>query len=192
MYGHNQDWSATMKSLVVYESMYGSTRAIAEAVARGLREGGEVDVIRASRAGEVDTSTYDFVVVGSPTHVHGLGRQRTRDAAVDAASRPTSTLKIEEDASHTGVREWLSTLSPSAGAAAAFDTRLDRSPLFTGRASKTIARRLRRVGRHMVAAPESFLVDKQWELKRHEIERAEEWALSLVGLASNRMAPGHR
>ncbi|RRQ27182.1 flavodoxin [Rhodococcus sp. Eu-32] len=168
-----------MNTLVVYESMYGSTRLVAQAIARGMRVTDDVDVVPASHASECDVASYDLLVVGGPTHVHGLSRLRTRDAAIGAATKPNAPMHLEADASSAGVREWLSTLAPSTGMAASFDTRLDRSPLLTGRASKTIAKRLRRLGYSVIRPPESFLVDKNSRLKPHELDRAERWGREL-------------
>lgn len=170
-----------MRTLVVCESMYGNTKHVAEAIARGVRAGDDdrVDVVPARIAAECDLSQYDLLVVGAPTHVHGLSTQRTRDAAARAASNAEKGLRVEADASHPGVREWLKTLEPSRGRMAAFDTRLDRSRLLTGRASKTISRRLRHLGYSPVAEPESFVVDDHTRLEAHEAERAEQWGRAL-------------
>ena len=70
--------------------------------------------------------------------------------------------------------------------AAAFDTRIDASPLLTGRASRGIEKRLTRLGYDLVADPESFLVDKTSHLLPGEAERAVEWAAELAAsLAAN-------
>ena len=174
----------TMRTLIVHESMYGNTREIAEAIAQGIRaedigERSEVDVVPATHASECDIGTYDLLVVGGPTHVHGMSRQRSRDGAIAAASQPDATLQLEAQAAGPGIREWFDTLDYATGAAAAFDTRMDRSPLLTGRASKTIAKRLRRLGSSLVCEPESFLVDKNTQLLPGEKTRAEEWGRSM-------------
>ena len=169
-----------MRVLVVYESMYGNTRHVAEAIARGAESGATVRVVAASDAHEVNPSEYDLLVVGGPTHIHGMSRESTRRGAVEAAQQPDSGLKVEPDAESEGVREWLASLESSGGRAAAFDTRLDTSPLLTGRASKTIARKLRHLGFSAAAEPESFLVDKETNLEAGEEERAERWGRSLV------------
>ncbi len=71
-------------------------------------------------------------------------------------------------------------------ASAAFDTRIDASPILTGRASRGIAHRLTRVGYDLVADPESFLVDKQSHLLPGEAERATQWATQLAtSMAAN-------
>ncbi|MFL6114535.1 MAG: flavodoxin family protein [Catenulispora sp.] len=63
-----------MRALVVYESMYGNTRAVAEAVASGLRPAYETEVKPAVDIGAADVDRADLLVVGGPTHVHGLPR----------------------------------------------------------------------------------------------------------------------
>jgi Flavodoxin domain len=69
-----------MNTLVVYESVYGNTRAIAEAIAEGL---GGAPVVPVSRA-EVADGT-ELLVVGGPTHMHGLATARSRQMGAEAA-----------------------------------------------------------------------------------------------------------
>jgi hypothetical protein len=129
----------------------------------------------------VQAGTADLLVVGGPTHVHGMTSATSRKSAVEAAEKPGSDLHVEPGATDTGVRDWLATLGPTSGAAAAaFDTRIDVAVVFSGRASKLIGRRLRRHGYDLVADPESFLVDKQTHLLYGELDRAEEWGRSLA------------
>jgi hypothetical protein len=169
-----------MHAIVVYESMYGNTRHVAEAIGRGLDVSGTVRVVPISMAEHIDPSDYDLVVIGGPTHVHGMSRESTRQAAQDAATASGGDLAIEPDATSEGVREWLGSLSTTSARAAAFDTRLDAVPLLTGRASKGIAKLLRSGGFTLVAEPESFLVDKDTRLLAGEEERAQAWGESLA------------
>lgn len=169
-----------MRALVVFESMYGNTRKVAEAIGRGLRTVGEVDVVPLSQATAERVDAADLVVVGAPTHIHGLSRPLTRKGAADDASKEGSVLHLEPEAQGEGVREWLEGLSTGHGRAAAFDTRMGGNPLLTGRASKPIARRLRRHGFDLVAPPESFLVSKESVLEDGEEERAAEWGRQLA------------
>lgn len=60
-----------MSTLVVYESMFGNTRHVAEAIARGVATTGAVKTVPVSQAREEDLSAYDLLIVGGPTHVHG-------------------------------------------------------------------------------------------------------------------------
>jgi hypothetical protein len=171
-----------MKALIVYESMYGNTRAIAEAAAAGLLGAGcEAVVVQVAQADVKIPSDVDLLLVGAPTHIHGLSRAATRRQAGTAARAEGSTLTLEPDAEDHGVREWLGALETGNGAGyAAFDTRLSGSPLLTGRASGRVDRRLRAHGYQRASAPISFLVDKQNRLVPGEVERAQEWGRRLA------------
>lgn len=131
----------------------------------------------------------DLVVVGGPTHVHGMSRASTRKAAIEQAAKSDAGLSVDRDANGPGVREWLASLDRIT-AAAAFDTRVDAPAALTGRASKAIARELRNHGAHLVVEPESFLVSKENVLEPREEARAEEWGRRLsddvVGAGSSR------
>ena len=96
-----------MKALIVYESMYGNTRAVAEAVAAGLRPWAKTEVYSVAEVTPAAVAEADLLVVGAPTHVHGLSRPSTRKAAAESAEAPDSGLTLEPDARETGVREWL-------------------------------------------------------------------------------------
>jgi hypothetical protein len=169
-----------MRALVVYESMYGRTREIANCVAQGLRSAYEVDAVHVDDVTPELVDNADLLVVGGPTHVHGMTSERTRNAAVEAAMNDLE-LTLDEHAPGEGLRQWLAALEGDAIAeAAAFDTRIDASPLLTGRASRGIAKRLRRAGYRMVAEPESFLVDSHSRLLPGEVSRAREWGKSLT------------
>ncbi len=169
-----------MLTLIVYESMYGNTHLVADAIADGMRSAGEVEVVPVEAATRERVVAADLLVVGGPTHVHGLSRESTRKAAVEAADKPGSDLVIDPDAEGPGLRDWFENLGDLSGPAAAFDTRLDASPVLTGRASKGIARRLRHAGAKVVVAPESFLVTKANELVVDEASHARAWGTHLL------------
>ena len=169
-----------MHAIVVYESMYGNTRHVAEAIARGIDVSGTVRVVPVSMAEAVSLADFDLIVVGGPTHVHGMSRASTRHSADDAATASGGDLVMEPDSTSEGVREWLATLSGTTGRAAAFDTRLDAAPLLTGRASKGIAKMLRAAGFELITQPESFLVGKDTHLLAGEEQRAEAWGAHLA------------
>jgi len=141
-----------MKAIVVYESVFGNTHAIAEAVAEGL---GGVPVLSVHEAIE-RAEDLDLLVVGGPTHAHGLATDRTRHIAVEHAHEGAH---VEPDATEEpGLRSWLGDLHCTAGCrAAAFDTRADGVPLVTGSAARGIARRLQHHGLDVLAT-ESFVV----------------------------------
>jgi flavodoxin len=169
-----------MKALIVYESMYGNTHLVADAIADGLRPVAEVEVVPVEVATRARVADADLLVVGGPTHVHGMSRPSTRKAAVEAAEKPGAELDVDPDAAGPGLRDWFENLLDLSGSAAAFDTRLDASPMFTGRASKGIAKRLRHAGADVVVPPESFLVTKANELVTDEQDHARAWGASLA------------
>jgi flavodoxin len=166
-----------VNAIVVYESVYGNTRAIAEAVAQGL--GGARTMSVAEAGGTSDGA--DLIVVGGPTHMHGLSTKSSRHMAVNAAHEDGKT-HVEDGADQEpGLRGWLHDLPDANGVrAAAFDTRLDKSPWLTGVAAHGIARRLRHHG-YQVVGSESFLVqDSEGPLEDGEIERARAWGAKLA------------
>jgi hypothetical protein len=167
-----------MKAVVVYESMYGNTHRVAEAIGRGLARAGEVVVVPVAEAELPVVADADLVVVGGPTHAHGMSRASTRKAAVDQAK---ADYTLDPSASGPGVREWLQSISSITAAAAAFDTRAGMAPaLLTGRASKGIAKQLDQHGFGQVTQPQSFLVDKDNHLLPGEEQRAQEWGAELA------------
>ncbi len=179
-----------MRALVVYESMYGNTHQVADAIGTGLENAFDVTVAPVSHADPGLLDDADLVVVGGPTHAHGMSRASTRKAAVEAAGKPASPLHTEPDALSPGLREWFGSLDRYQVKAAAFDTRMHGPAALTGRASKGVDRLLRAHGFEMIADPESFLVTKQDRLQPEETTRAREWGARLAGAACMAGGPG--
>jgi len=176
-----------MRTAIVFESMYGNTHHIANAIAQELREFGPVNVVPA-HAANTDLIAVDLLVVGGPTHAHGMSRPSTRQAAAENVTKPDFQLALDPDAIGDGVREWLEAVRSEGTSAAAFDTRVDMIPALTGRASRGIAKMLRRHGFELVVPPESFLVSKETHLEPGEEEHARTWARQVGALASTRLA----
>jgi hypothetical protein len=174
----------TMRALIVYESMYGNTRAIAGAIADGWGRGAAVLHVR--DAG-VPSDDVDLLVVGGPTHIHGISTALSRQTAIGGA-REDGHAEIEPDAVDSpGLRHWLRELPrESDRKAAAYDTRLDRSPGMTGSAARGIARRLRH-HEYEVGWTESFLVDdSEGPLAEGELDRARAWGATLHAAINGR------
>ena len=169
-----------MKILVVYESMYGNTHHVAETIGERLQAAGEVQVVSVEEAAKMPLDDIGLLVVGGPTHAHGMTRPSTRANAVDAAHKPDSDLVVDEHAYGEGLREWLDELPRTEVAAAAFDTRMSGPPAFTGRASKGIGRKLHQLGATQLVEPESFIVDHQNHLAPGEDDHARRWAQHLA------------
>jgi hypothetical protein len=178
-----------MRALIVYESMFGSTRQIAEAIAEGLRAQANVQVtgVADQLTAQLVLNDFDLVLVGGPTQGWSMSWPSTRRAAPMRVQKPGSGLMLEPGTStERGVREWLASIGDVHAKAAAFDTRIDAPVLLTGRASKGIARQLSRHGLSVVASPESFLVDKGSRLLAGELERARIWGARLATLVDHK------
>jgi Flavodoxin len=181
-----------MKAVIVYESMYGNTRVIADAIGQGFGPDHDTVVLPVAQARPELLAGADLVVVGGPTHLHGMSRASTRKGAVKAAGQPGSGLTLDPGADGPGLRDWFAALGQADTAAAAFDTRLGGPGTFTGRASKGIARLLRRHGFTLAAKPESFLVTKHDQLRAGEQDRARDWGRRLASQAvTNAAAASH-
>jgi hypothetical protein len=156
-----------MRARVVFESMFGNTQAIAQAVAEGLAENMSVDLEEVGSAATDVTDDVGLLVVGGPTHAFGMSRERTREsAAVQAAGDVVSAGE--------GLREWLGAVTGGsrAIAAAAFDTRIDK-PRMPGSAARGAEKRLRRLGfRVLVPAASFYVTDTSGPLVEGERERA--------------------
>jgi len=162
-----------MKSLVVYESSFGNTQRIARTVADALSVEGEVTLLSVDEP-LPSLAEFDLLVIGAPTHVHGLSSRRSRKGALDQQGR-TGDVGM-------GARGWLERL-PLLGRppVAVFDTRAHKPELLVGSAAHGIVHRLRRRGYRVVAEPESFFVDgTPGPLEDGELERAEEWGRTLA------------
>jgi hypothetical protein len=169
-----------MRALVVYESLYGNTHAVAISIAAGLSASHEVTLVPVTRATPELVAAADLVVAGGPTHMHGMSTAGSRRMAVDAAAKEGSGLAMDPDADGPGMRGWLSGMGAGRGLATAFDTRLSGAPMLTGRASRGISRLLKAHGYRLLATPESFLVSKQGTLLEGEEARAHAWG-ALIG-----------
>jgi hypothetical protein len=174
------------RALVVYESMFGNTAAVAEAVAGGLGSRLQVSLREVGNAATAVPDDVDLVVVGGPTHALGLSRHSTRKDAAEQADRPLVSTGL-------GVREWLDAAAPQGMTcrAAAFDTRCAK-PRLPGSAARAAVRRLRRAGFQPTAAPASFYVTgTKGPLVEGELERARRWAEGLAASVADEPLVGH-
>ena len=181
-----------MRALVVYESMYGNTHAVATSIAAGLSATHEVTVVPVTRATAELIAAADLIVAGGPTHLHGMSTVTSRRRAVEAARQPDSGLAMDPDADGSGLRSWLARLSTCDVLAASFDTRLSGPRVLTGRASRSISRLLALRGCRLLLAPESFLVSRQNTLDNGEAARACSWGALLGEVARATYATDRR
>lgn len=162
-----------MKIVVVYESLYGNTKTIAEAIAEGLHDAGEVMLGSIDEIRPGDVLDAALLVAGGPTHIHGMVSGRSRDAARkdEKHGPPLPSTDL--------LRGWLGALQPGDAPAAAFDTRIGKPAWLTGSAAKKIGRLLADSG-HPILDVESFLVEgTDGPLVSGEIGRARAWGWEL-------------
>lgn len=162
-----------MSTLLVYESMWGNTRAVAEAVA--VRLGEDVTLVEVSEAPTRLPDGVDLLVVGGPTHAFSMTRPGTRRSAVEQGA----------DAGHVerGIREWLDeVVAPEPVDVATFDTRVAGSMQhLPGSAAKAAGKRVRRHHLGRLVSTESFYVDEtEGPLTEGELGRARAWGALLA------------
>lgn len=155
-----------MSTLIVYESMWGNTRAVAEAVAEGI--GSDVRVVRADDAPVPVPDDVDLLVLGAPTHAFSLPRVSTRRDAV---------AKGAPDETEPGVREWLGRLDPAEHLdVATFDTRVVSVRHLPGSAARAAGKEVRRHHLGRLVGTVSFYVDDMaGPLIEGEVDRARAW-----------------
>lgn len=167
-----------MRALVVYESMFGNTQQIAEAIAAGLREQAEVELVEVGHA-DPSVEGFDLVVVGGPIHAWSMTRASSREGAQQQAG---DTPLVSQG---VGVREFLAALHDAhpehPAAAATFDTAIRTRWFPVGSAAKPAAKQLTAHGYRLVAKPQHFYVtDTRGPLVEGELERARSWAAGLA------------
>jgi hypothetical protein len=163
-----------MNALVVFESSFGNTEAIAEAIAAGLSHSVAVTVVEVRDAPHRVPSGVDLVVVGGPTHAFGLSREETRQQALSQGAPKTRSARF-------GLRDWLEVLRSDGRrvAFAAFDTRLRRWWAL-GSAARAADRRLARAHLVRLARPMTFFVAANaGPLLVGEVESARAWGRTL-------------
>lgn len=169
--------------MVVYESLWGSTAAVAREIAAGIGPS-----TRVAHTGEVapdDVVGLDLLVVGSP--VHGMTLP-TEESLTSVAHRVVVPGEVPADLEQPLMRDWLCALPEGAVRAAAFDTRVRG---FMGRGgTSTIERILRSRRCQLVTRGEGFIVASQRavhdpgvKLEEGELARAHAWGEGLRRLA---------
>jgi len=147
-----------MKTLVVYDSVYGNTEIIARAIGGAIP--GEVQVLRVGQVNAGELESVDLPIIGSPTH----------------GALPTEAVQ--------GLVEKMGSPAREGAQVATFDTRLSWGFLrrWGGFAAPNLADILREKGWALAGAPEGFFVKglKKGPLKKGEVERAAAWAKGIA------------
>lgn len=142
-----------MNTLIIYDSTFGNTAQLAQAMADRLGEHGTVRIAIANEAGLTGVIEIDLLLVGGPTQRHGL----------------SPTMKT--------LLEGFPRRSLQGKYAGAFDTRYHMSAWKSGSAAHGIASKLKRAGASIIVEPESFFVaEREGPLEEGELERAASWA----------------
>lgn len=156
-----------MKSLVVFDSVFGNTEEIARTIAGVLASAGEVKATRVSDFDRRDMDGVELLVVGSPTRAF-RATPATMEFVKGLPSGALANVRV-----------------------AAFDTRVNvvqvGSRFLTfmvklfGYAAEPITKALEKRGGLRAVAPEGFFVsDKEGPIADGERDRAEAWARSLT------------
>ena len=150
-----------MQTVVIYDSKFGNTEKVAQAIGRGLSGLGDVRVMSTGEA--TLTERPDLLLVGGPTQKRG-------------ASPALRAFMESLPAALRGVP------------AAPFDTRYRGATWMFGSAAAEAAKAIRKAGGDLVAEPESFFMVRKGPMERQtlepgEIERAERWAAALAAAA---------
>ena len=161
-----------MKAVVVYESHWGNTEAIARAVAAGF--GPEAEALTTDQASGAVLKDTDLVVAGAPLIAFSLGSDKMRSAIAAESTKAPST----PDLSHPSMSSWLDNLPRGQGRSASFETRMRWSP---GGATSAIDRGLEAAAYRSVGKGRRFIVNgKYGPLRIGEIELARQWGAELA------------
>jgi flavorubredoxin len=168
---------ASLNGIVVYESHWGNTAAIARAIAAGLGAGSRA--LTTDEVTDAALADADIVVVGAPVIAFGLATSKARSAlAADPGSAPPP------DVDHPTMRSWLAGLPHREAATAAFETRIWWSPRG---ATGDIERGMRKAGFRTVTKAARFIVEgTHGPLRDGELDRARSWGTDLAAI----VAPG--
>ena len=173
--GSVSEQEETMKAVVVYESLWGNTAAIARAIADGLGAGAVALTTDAARPESIADA--DLLIVGAPV----LGFRLGTDSVRESIARSEADAPTPPDLSHPSLRSWLDALPRGSAPCAAFETRIWWSPRG---ATGDIEQRLARAGHRVVSHARKFVVkDTYGPLRDGELERARSWGVELARTA---------
>jgi len=163
-----------MHAIVVYESVWGNTAAVAKAIAEGLGAA----AFATDEVPPAALADADLIVAGSPVFAFGLPSEAIRGQIL----KTETDAPVAPDLTHPSLRSWLDALPAGHGRSAAFETRIWWSPRG---ATGTIQKRLSALGYPPIAAGEKFVVrDKYGPLREGELERARAWGQALKDKAA--------
>ena len=163
-----------MRAIVVYESHWGNTAAVAREIAAGI--GDEARALTTGEATAAVVAEAELIVVGAPLIGFRLPTEDVvRGLAAERSPEPA-------DLSQPTMRAWLAALPEGNARAAAFETRIWWS---LGSAATAILEGLERAGYRSIARPQKFIVKGRYgPLREGELEKAKAWGAELAQAAS--------
>ena len=169
-----------MTALIVTESLFGNTLAIAQAIGDGIADIHGPQTVRVVHASQAPTEVppdVDLLVVGAPTHLLSLPNAGSRSHA-EAKGAPATPV--------AGVREWIETVAIPAGLrVATFDTSIPDRIGF-GTAAGAAARALRSRGAQPTVGPSFFVTGMEGPLADGELGRATAWGRELAAALASK------
>lgn len=158
-----------MKALTIYDSFFGNTEQIAQAIGNALGSQEDIEILRVGDVKPEQLTGLTLLVVGSPTR----------------GFRPTPAI--------SNLLKRIPRNGLSGVKVAAFDTRFSmdeiESSVFIlrilvntfGYAAKPISDRLKKKGGELIIPPEGFFVKgTEGPLRKGELERAADWAKQIM------------
>ncbi|MBE2999652.1 flavodoxin family protein [Nocardiopsis sp. HNM0947] len=163
-----------MDVLIVVETAFGNTRAVAQHAAEALTGAGpgvRVEVVTAADAPARLPENTGLLLVGGPTHDFTMSKPGTRSQATDKGATEVGA---------EGIREWIARVEPRTGLrTVTFDTAFEQK--LSGSAAKAAAKALRKRGFDRAERGPSFHVGgREGPLREGEEERTAQWAAQLV------------
>jgi hypothetical protein len=169
---HRAQGGADMKAIVVYESHWGNTEAVARSIAAGL--GPDAAALTTDEAEGAVLAEADLVVAGAPLMALRLPTEKVVEGLHPVSEEPIP------DVSHPTMRTWLASIPHGRGWFAAYETRLHWSP---GGATGAIEKGLEAAGYWQICPARKFQVaSKTGPLRDGELEKARLWGTELAEL----------
>ena len=168
-----------MKAVVVYESHWGNTAAVARAIAEGIGKG--TPPLTTDEASEYALEGIDLIVAGAPVMAFRL----PTDATIERMAHDAKN--AEADLTHPSMRTWLDLLPRGRGRGAAFETRLWWS---LGGATGAIEKGLEAAGYRPFTKAHKFVVTGgQGPLREGELDAARAWGSELAKALERELVP---
>ena len=155
-----------MKSIVIYDSVYGNTEKIAQAIGKVLQSKGASRVVSIKETTVEDLKGIEMLLVGSPTQAFNML------PAVDL---------VEESAEGQPVRHQGGCLRHAHGCQESQQQIPDLHGILLGLCRREDRQGAGQQGRQPDRKPEGFFVDgREGPMTEGELERAETWAKKLI------------